>query len=393
VSVSSCPKYLIKVSKNQVQSIASILDFGILKSSEQEKPGASANWHRAKRNQAFAQSRLSNLIVARAATEGDSKMIAIAVTCNHEKTRKNGKDHLGNERTRCCDCGKSWIVKADRTLGDMRIPKEKAIMALRMMLEGNSLWSIHRLTGLSRHTLNDLLLYVGKKCVKFWDARMKDIPVNDVQCDELWSFIGCKEKTRRALKRDECFGDSYTFLAIERDTKLVLTYYTGKRSPISTQIFLQKLADSVKDGFQITTDGYGPYHALVPSMLWQKKIDFAMLIKIFGNERTGPARYSPAPIIGTIRKHICGSPDMDRVCTSHCERLNLSVRMSIRRMTRLTNGFSKSPVQHEAAMVLWLVYYNFCRVHTAHKMTPAVMAGIATETWSVETLLNELAPL
>jgi transposase-like protein/IS1 family transposase len=315
----------------------------------------------------------------------------IAQACTHDQTKKFGKNRNGSQRFRCILCGKTLTEEKPRPLGDMRIEKRRAVMVLKMLLDGCSIRAVERITGTNRNTVMSMLVMLGKRCQRFWDARMMDIPVNDIQCDELWGFIGCKEKARRALKRDECFGDSYTYLAIERDTKLVVTYYTGKRSPVSTQIFLQKLSETVKPGFQITTDGYGPYMQLVPGMLWHKNIDFAMLIKIFAAERTGAARYSPPTITGTIRKHICGTPDMDRVSTSHCEWLNLSVRMSIRRMTRLTNAFSKSPLNHEAAMVLWLTWYNFGRVHSAHKMTPAVMAGIASETWSVERFLDELA--
>lgn len=344
-----------------------------------------------KHNQAFTRSRLSNLILARAAIESDSAMIRSA--CDHYETRKNGKDHLGNPRIRCCLCGKSWIVKSPRPLGDMRIPKDKAVMALRMMLEGASVRTINRLTGLNLRTLLRLLLLVGERCQKFLDARIRNIPARDIQCDEIWSYVGCHERYLSKLHGPEK-GDCYVFLAIDRDSKLILTYELGKRTLGTTRLFASKLRDAITGNCQITTDGFTPYQTAMPVALWDRHIDYATIVKIFGAEQhSREGRYSTPQIKGQIKKKIWGNPNPDKISTSHCERFNLSLRMGLRRFTRLTNAFSKSFRHHHAAIALWLTAYNYCRPHMTLKTTPAVKAGLADSTWTVERLLHELAGL
>jgi IS1 family transposase/transposase-like protein len=316
----------------------------------------------------------------------------IKSACDHYETKKHGHDPYGNPRRRCCTCGKTWIERKPRPLGDMRIPKEKAVMALRMMLEGASLRTITRLIGFSGHTLQKMLLVLGDRCQRFLENRLVNIPARDIQCDELWSFVGCKEKHRMAMKLGEQLGDSYTFLAIDRDTKLVLTYQVGKRDMASTRVFVSKLRDAIQGNCQITTDGFAPYTHALPVALWDKDIHFAQLIKIFGKQQPREeARYSPATISGIIKKKVWGNPDEDRISTSHIERWNLSLRMGLRRFTRLTNAHSKELRYHEAAIAIWLTFYNFCRVHMTLKTTPAVAAKLTDEVWSVERLLDELA--
>jgi transposase-like protein/IS1 family transposase len=311
--------------------------------------------------------------------------------CNHEQTKKFGKDKRGNQRYRCLVCGKIMIDRSNRPLGDMRIPKDKAVMALRMMLEGSSLRTINRLTGLNLHTIASLLLLVGERCQRFWKAKMTNIQTNDVQCDELWSFVGCKEKARPYSKAPEAFGDSYTFLGIDRDTKLVLAYHIGKRGQ-GDYLFTRKLRHAIQGNCQITTDGFTPYRDTIPSALWDKNITFAQLIKVFGKQTPREeARYSPAPITNIIKKRIWGEADESRISTSHIERWNLSLRMGLRRFTRLTNAHSKSFRYHSAAITMWLCFYNFCRVHSTLKTTPAVKACLTDSAWTVEQLLDEVA--
>jgi IS1 family transposase/transposase-like protein len=331
-----------------------------------------------------------NPIVARAAVKGDSQMVVSS--CKHECTKKHGRDHLGNQRFRCLLCGKTLIDRSKRPLGDLRIERDRAIMVLRMMFEGCSIRTIHRLTGVDRDTIGALLLLLGERCERFWRAKMRNIQTNDIQCDELWSFVGCKEKYRQAMKRGEEMGDSYTFLAIDRDTKLILTYQIGKRDSSNTRIFCSKLRETITGKCQVTTDGFAPYTQSVPVALWDMDISFAQLIKIFGKQQAREeARYSPAPITGIIKKAIWGNPDKKRVSTSHIERWNRSLRMGLRRFTRLTDAHSKSFRFHQAAITLWLVWYNFGRSHMTLKTTPAVKAGLTDEVWAVERLLNELA--
>jgi IS1 family transposase len=268
----------------------------------------------------------------------------------------------------------------------------KAVMVLKLMLEGCSIRTIERLTGVNRNTVMAILLLIGERCQRFLDAKIRNVQTADVQVDELWAFIGCKEKYRIAMKRDESLGDSYTFLAIDRDSKLVLCHQIGKRDAGNTRYFMSRLRDAIIGKCHITSDGFSPYTQTVPITLWDKDITFAQLIKVFSKQTPREeARYSPAPISNIIKKKIWGDPDENQISTSHVERLNLSVRMGMRRFTRLTNAFSKSPRHHEAAVALWVTWYNFGRVHMTLKTTPAVKAGLTDAAWTVDRLLNELA--
>jgi IS1 family transposase/transposase-like protein len=314
-------------------------------------------------------------------------------TCKHESTKKAGRDHLGNQRHQCLLCGKKFIDRSNRPLGELRIDRQRAVMVLRLMLEGSSMATIQRLTGVCKNTISQLLLLTGERCQRFLDAKIRNVQTADVQVDELWAFIGCKEKYRMAMKLDESLGDSYTFLAIDRDSKLVLCHQIGKRDSGNTRVFVSRLRDAIVGKCHVTSDGFSPYTQAVPVALWDKDITFAQLIKVFSKQTPREeARYSPAPISNIIKKKVWGDPDENQISTSHVERLNLSVRMGMRRFTRLTNAFSKSPRHHEAAVALWVTWYNFGRVHMTLKTTPAVKAGLTYETWSVDRLLDELAP-
>jgi len=218
-----------------------------------------------------------------------------------------------------------------------------------------------------------------------------DVPVSEVQADEIWGFVGCKHKTKKRLGKGEAFGDAYCFTAVERHTKLLLAWHLGKRSGDDTMQFATKLKSATSGRFQLTTDGYREYQFAMPAAMM--RIDFAQLVKIFGKVKSNEAavRYSPGPITGTKVKNVLGNPDRDKVCTSHAERHNLTIRMQVRRMTRLTNGFSKKWENHEAALALFFAAYNFCRVHMTLKTTPAVATGLADHVWNVEELLVAIA--
>jgi IS1 family transposase len=276
----------------------------------------------------------------------------------------------------------------------MRIDKARAVMAIKMMLEGSSVRTINRLTGLNLHTLSDLLILIGERCRKFLKAKIQNVQTADIEVDELWAFIGAKEKMARALRKDEDFGDCYTFLAIDRESKLILSHEVGKRALGHTYQFASNLRVAIAGNCHVTSDGFRPYESAVPTALWDKNISYAQLIKIFGKKTPREeARYSPAPIIGIRKNRVWGYCRDDQVCTSHIERFNLSLRMGLRRFTRLTNGFSKSWRHHAAAIALWIAYYNFCRVHMTLKTTPAVTAKLTDEVWSVERLLDEMSTL
>jgi IS1 family transposase len=296
----------------------------------------------------------------------------------------------------------TWIEPRVKPIGDMRIDHDKAVQCLEMLLEGVSLRSTERLTGLAHATVLKLLETIGTRAQYYWITAMRNLPASNVQADECWGFVYAKEKTcvRKHLGPD-C-GDAYTFLAIERDTKLVLAWHIGRRDPQDTAWFSEKLRAATSGRFQLTTDGFKPYCTAIPEA-FSGNIDFAQLVKIYGKakEPKAEARYSPAEITGIRKREMWGHPDMDQVSTSFVERKNLSIRMGVRRMTRLTNAFSKKWENHEAHLALWFLYYNFCRPHATlskaidgqsrRPTTPAIAAGLADHVWSLGELLNQLA--
>jgi transposase-like protein/IS1 family transposase len=314
----------------------------------------------------------------------------ILATCQHESTKKHGKDRKGNQRFRCCTCGETWTEQAAKPLGDMRITMKEACTALSLLLEGMSVRAVARVTGHDPGTICDLVVTVGENCGRLLKSKLVAVEAKDVQLDEIWSFIGCKEKTRVREGHHAEVGDSWTFIAIDRDTKLVLTHAIGQRDMATSTRFLQQLDRATTGRFQLSSDGLGSYTLNVP-FVFGSRVDFAQLIKNFQNTQT-TVRYSPAKISSCEKIHRFGNPDMDRVCTSHVERLNLTLRMNMRRFTRLTNGHSKSLKHHVAMQNLFFAWYNFCRKHTTLKgQTPAMAAGLAARPWAIMELLENAA--
>ena len=316
----------------------------------------------------------------------------IVAACQHDQTKKFGRDRKGNPRVRCCLCGKTRTVQAPKLFGDMRLETDKAVFALKLLLEGMSIRAVERLTGIHRDRVCDLVVLVGQRCKRFLRSTIQDVPVKEIECDETWGFIGMKEKTRLRLDRSEVFGDCYTYIAMERTTKLVLTWSIGKRGSEECWSFIDDLRFATSGRFQISTDGYKPYQSAIP-LIFNFDVDFSQVIKRFGGSSDTEAgrRYSPANIVSVEITQGCGNPDLDRACTSHSERLNLSVRMHNRRMTRLTNAHSKKWENHEAMMGVWFAWYNFGRKHSTIGTTPAVAQGLTDHAWSIEELLAEVA--
>jgi len=263
-------------------------------------------------------------------------------------------------------------------------------MCLKMLLEGTSIRSTERLTGVHRDTIMHLMVQAGENCESFLRDTLVDLPVDDVQCDEIWGFVGMKEKTRERQRASAEYGDCYTFTAIERTSKLLVTWHVGKRSPSDTQQFADKLNKATAGRFQLSSDGYTPYRTAIPTALGSR-IDYGQLVKVYGTSPDGEKRYSPATIIDCRKQVLLGKPDMERICTSHIERNNLHIRMTIRRMTRLTNAFSKKLENHEAMTALAIGYYNFCWKHGTLGTSPAVAAGLTDHIWTVRELLENAA--
>jgi transposase-like protein/IS1 family transposase len=297
-----------------------------------------------------------------------------------------GKHRNGLRRFRCGQCGKTYTEPHEKPLGDMTIPMEKAVIALKMLLEGASVRSVERISELHRDTILKLLVVAGEKCEKIMGRYIRNVPVQDVEVDEVWSYIGKKEKRVRP-EDDQNLGDAYTFVAIERNSKLVLNIAMGKRDQQATYAFIEGLRDAIRPGerFQITSDGFLPYKHAIPDTFGN--VDYAMLIKVYRAAPEGERKYSPAEVQSVEVVPVCGNPDPERICTSIIERSNLSLRMGCRRFTRLTNAFSRKWENHWAAVTLWYTYYNFCRIHKSLRVTPAMEAGIADHVWSIEKLL------
>ncbi|HUG42893.1 MAG TPA: IS1 family transposase [Acidobacteriota bacterium] len=232
-----------------------------------------------------------------------------------------------------------------------------------------------------------LLNVVGEKCMRLMQEKMKNLDCRHIQVDEIWSFVGKKQK-RVTLKDSSELGDQYTFVAIDAETKLVPAFRVGKRDGLTTRRFLEGLSETVSGKFQLTSDAYRPYIESV-ERVFGADVDYAQMIKVFGGSiEPGRERYSPASCVGTQVSIIQGRPEREPVSTSYVERQNLTMRMSMRRFTRLTNGFSKSLKNLKAAVALHFAHHNFCRVHSTLKCTPVMEAGITDRVWSLKDILR-----
>ena len=230
-----------------------------------------------------------------------------------------------------------------------------------------------------------LLNLAGRRCQRLMDARLRGIEVRDVQADEIWGYVGCKEKNN--TDGDPLRGDAYCFVALERNSKLVLTWHLGRRTARDTVAFTEKINEATKGQFQITTDGFSPYVDAVHYSLGTR-VDFAQLVKVYAAPRDAKQRYSPAEVVDAVPVPRWGEPEINRICTSHVERQNLTMRMQIRRLTRLTNAFSKKWENLKAALALHFAWYNFCRIHSTLRVTPAMEARVTDHVWGIGELLR-----
>jgi transposase-like protein/IS1 family transposase len=307
-------------------------------------------------------------------------------TCNIE-CQRFGKHRNGLRRFRCPKCFKTYTEPHRRTLDTMYIPQEKAVLALRLLLEGNSIRSTERITEVDRNTIMSLLVKAGERCQSVMDSKLRNLRMAHIQIDEIWTFV--QKKNRRVRKGESPeIGDQWVFVAIDADTKLIPAFHVGKRHFFDTRSFLWDLYGRIEGRTQITTDGLGHYTEGVPEA-FGLDVDFAQLIKMFdhGQFDTTEARYSPSPIVEVISKVRSGDPDPEHISTSFVERQNLTMRMAIRRFTRLTNAFSKKLLNLKMAVALHFAYYNFCRVHSSLRVTPAMEAGITDHVWTIAELL------
>lgn len=270
-----------------------------------------------------------------------------------------------------------------------RISTAKQIAVISALVEGCSVRSTVRLTGVSKGAILRLLARAGAACAAYQDAVIRNVPAKRVQIDEIWSFVGCKQKnlTEAIRERNPQAGDAWTFVAIEAQTKLVLGWLVGTRDSACATEFLQDIAGRLSTRIQLTTDGHRMYLSAVGDA-FGGDIDYAMLNKIYGSDQSGEKRYSPPVCLGCEAKTISGDPDAKHVSTSYIERQNLTMRMNIRRFTRLTNAFSKKLENHGHSVALFYMHYNFVRVHQTLRMTPAMEAGIASRVWSIADIVG-----
>jgi IS1 family transposase len=257
------------------------------------------------------------------------------------------------------------------------------------LVEGNSIRATCRMTGAAKGTVLKLLSELGKACAAYHDEHVKGLRSKRVQCDEIWSFVGAKQANVTEEKMNEGCGDVWTWTALDADSKLIVSYLVGQRGPVWAKNFMEDVARRVDSRIQITTDGHRAYATAVEGAFGMD-VDFAMLIKLYANDSMD-RRYSAGECIGTQTAVLAGNPDPKHISTSFVERQNLTMRMSMRRFTRLTNAFSKKIENHEAAIALHFMHYNFCRVHKTLRVTPAMEAGLTDHIWDIEELVSLLA--
>lgn len=271
-----------------------------------------------------------------------------------------------------------------------KLSTAKRSAIVRALCEGCSIRATVRMTGASKNAIARLLIPLGEACSKFQDETIRNIKSKRVQCDEIWSFVGAKAKNVSDEKKAEGWGDCWTWTALDADSKLIISFMLGDRTLETARGFMSDVAARLANRVQLTTDGHGPYLFAVDEAFGQDDIDYAMLIKVYGADSGAEKRYSPAVCLGAQKRALFGDPDPRHISTSFVERQNLTMRMSMRRFTRLTNGFSKKLENHAATVALYFMYYNFARVHQTLRVTPAMEAGIADHVWSVEEIVGLL---
>jgi IS1 family transposase len=271
-----------------------------------------------------------------------------------------------------------------------QLSTERRAAVVAALVEGNSLRAASRLTGVARMTVEKLLRDLGAACAAHHDATVRNLKSQRIQCDEIWCFVGAKAKNVPEEKKGE-WGDVWTWTAIDPDSKLIVSYAVGNRSQVTAYDFMRDLAGRLATRVQLTTDGYSKYINAV-EYAFGVDVDYAMMSKKFGtpghNERG--TRYSPGRFMGASRTIVSGDPDRRYISTSHVERQNLTMRMGMRRFTRLTNGFSKKIEMHAHSVALHFAYYNFCKIHQALRVTPAMESGLSDHVWGIDELVELL---
>jgi len=270
------------------------------------------------------------------------------------------------------------------------LPKDKQARIVTAHVEGNSIRSIERMTGIHRDTIMRLIVRAGQGCARLLDERIKNVPAHRIQADEIWTYV-FKKQARLNTEDHPDMGDQYVFVGMDADTKLVISHFVGKRDATSAYYFIRDLRDRVQGRPQLTTDGFRPYISAIEDC-FGADVEYAQLVKIYGQPKAASGSrdwYAPVQVTAAIPMRVNGNPDPRYISTSLIERQNLTMRMQMRRFTRLTNAYSKKLENLKAACALHFAWYNFCRVHSTLRVTPAMAAGVSSEIWPLEMLLTQ----
>jgi IS1 family transposase len=278
-----------------------------------------------------------------------------------------------------------------------KLSTDRQAAIIRALCEGVSIRGTCRLTGAAKGTVLTLLRNVGAHAKNYHDRIVVNVPAKRVQLDELWSFVGMKDRKATLSDRQQGRGDVWTWYGLDQDSKLIIAYRVGNRDATTARVFVQDLADRLTNRVQLTSDGLRVYVTAVEAAFGWWGVDYAQLMKIYGPDREGAGRYSPPICLGTQKSYVMGDPKVEDINTSHVERMNLTTRMEVRRFTRLTNAFSKKLEYHLYAVALHVLWVNFCRPHSAlnhgkQKVTPAMAAGLTDRVWTAEDVLALMDP-
>lgn len=310
--------------------------------------------------------------------------------CEHQSIKRFGTYGKAKiQRYRCKDCGATFTDTQPAKIGTHTTDLERVVQLFTLLLEGMSIRAASRVTGIHKTTICSLLLTIGVRCALLFDAKVRNLRPRYVQADEAWTFVQKKQKRLKPEDPAE-YGDQYVWLALDSEAKLIMTWRVGKRDAINAYEFIGDLSQRIADTHrcQLTTDGLEGYIDAVEEH-FGADIDFAQLVKQYAQPRTdGPDWFRPSShVVAAVPTPIMGNPKLSRISTSHIERTNLTVRMHLRRFTRLTNGFSKKMANLQAAVAVFVAWYNFCRVHQTLRVTPAMEAGITDHVWTLSELL------
>jgi IS1 family transposase len=268
-----------------------------------------------------------------------------------------------------------------------KLDQAKQIQVVSALVEGNSIRATVRMTGVAKNTIAKLLVELGAACSEYMNKTLVNLPCQRVQCDEIWSFIGAKQKNvTPQLRQKGHAGDVWTWVAMDADSKLIVSWMVGKRDWATAQQFAMDIRKRLANRVQITSDGLKWYFHAISYAFGQENVDYGVLMKIYGST-PGEIRYSPAEVVGCERKKRIGNPDPKHISTSYVERQNLTMCMSMRRFTRLTNAFSKKIENHIASIAIHYMHYNFCRIHQTLRVTPAMQTGISDHAWELSELV------